>query len=93
MIIGVASVKIYVPWVHSLKEKRMVVKSIIFKVQNKFNISISEIDAQDIHQTIVLGIACVTNTTKFADSIIDGVITFIEDHTEGEILDIYREIR
>lgn len=93
MIIGVASVKIYVPWVHSLKEKRMVVKSIISKVQNKFNISISEIDAQDIHQTIVLGIACVTNTTKFADSIIDGVITFIEDHTEGEILDIYREIR
>lgn len=93
MIIGVASVKIYVPWVHSLKEKRMVVKSIISKVQNKFNISISEIDAQDIHQTIVLGIACVTNTTKFADRMIDGVITFIEDHTEGEILDIYREIR
>ncbi|MEA4988134.1 MAG: DUF503 domain-containing protein [Anaerovorax sp.] len=93
MIIGVASIKIYAPWVHSLKEKCMVVKSIISKVQNKFNISISEIDAQDIHQTIVLGIACVTNTTKFADSMIDGVITFIEDHTEAEILDIYREIR
>jgi len=93
MIISVASVKLYAPWVHSLKEKRMVVKSIISKVQNKFNISISEIDAQDIHQTIVLGIACVTDTAKFADSMIDGVITFIDNHTEAEILDIHREIR
>lgn len=93
MIIGVASVKLYAPWVHSLKEKRMVVKSIVSKVQHKFNISISEIDAQDIHQTIILGIACVTDTTKFADSIIDGVITFIESHTEAEIIEIDREIR
>lgn len=93
MIISAVTVKLYAPWVHSLKEKRMVVKSIIAKSQNKFNISISEVDLQDIHQTIVLGVACVVDTAKLADSVINNVITFIEDNTEAEIIDIQREIR
>lgn len=93
MIIEVAVVKLYAPWVNSLKEKRMVVKSIIAKLQNKFNVSISEVDAQDIHQTIIIGIAYIAQNVKLADSVIDTVITFIEDNNEAEILDIQREIR
>ena len=93
MIIGAATVRLYAPWVHSLKEKRMVVNSIVTKAQHKFNLSIAEIDAQDMHKTIVLGMACVAGTVKLADSIIDTVITFIEAHTEAEITDIQREIR
>ena len=93
MIIEAATIKLYAPWVHSLKEKRMVVKSIIPKVHNKFNISIAEVDEQDVHQTIILGMACVAGTTSLADSIIDTVINFIENNTEAEILDIQREIR
>ncbi len=57
MIIEAATIKLYAPWVHSLKEKRMAVKSLIQKIKNKFNVSICEADAQDIHQTIVLGLA------------------------------------
>lgn len=93
MIIGVMTIKLYVPWAHSLKDKRMTVKSIISQVQNRFNVSIAEIDAQDIHQTIVLGIACVANTMKLSDSMLEAVITFIESHTQAEIVDIQREIR
>ena len=93
MIIEVAVVKLYAPCVHSLKEKRMVVKSIIAKVQNKFNVSISEVDAQDIHQTIIIGIAYIAQNVKLADNVIDTVITFNENNNEAEILDIQREIR
>lgn len=93
MIIESATIKLYAPWVHSLKEKRMVVKSLIAKVQNKFNISISEVDEQNIHQTIIIGMACVAGTVALADSIIDRVTNFIENNTEAEILDIQREIR
>ena len=93
MIIGVTTIKLYAPWVHSLKDKRMVVKSIITKVQSKFNISISEVDEQDIHQTIILGMACVAGTVALADSIINTVVNYIENTTEAEILDIKREIR
>jgi len=93
MIIEAATIKLYAPWVHSLKEKRMVVKSIIAKVQNKFNVSICEVDEQDIHQTIILGMACVSGTVALADSITDTVISFIENTTDAEIMDIQREIR
>lgn len=92
VIIGSVIVKIYVPSVHSLKEKRMIVKSLIGKVRNKFNISIAEVNDNDIHQTIVIGFACVTVSTKHANSIIDTVLNFIDNNTEGDVIDIVREI-
>lgn len=93
MIIGTAQIKLYAPWVFSLKEKRMIVKSIVAKTKNKFNVSIAEVAEQDTHQTIVLGLACVTESVAQADRIVDTVIGFIEVNTEAEILDIQREKR
>lgn len=92
MIVGTITIKLYAPWVHSLKEKRMVVKSICGKVQNKFNVSIAEIDKQDTHQLIVFGIACVTTNVTHVDSILDNIINFIESNTEAEITEVEREI-
>lgn len=91
MTIGTASVKLHLPWVHSLKEKRMVVKSLCAKVRNQYNVSISEVEEHDIHQIAVLGFAAVTTDNAMADSIIDNVINFIESNTEGEIVQIERE--
>jgi len=93
MIVEAATIKLYAPLVHSLKEKRMVVKSLINKAKNKFNVSISEVDAQDIHQTIVLGLACVTGTVSHADSMIDSILKFIEDNVDAKIIEVQREIR
>ncbi|MHC1717623.1 MAG: DUF503 domain-containing protein [Acidaminococcaceae bacterium] len=93
MIIGTAEIKLYASWVSSLKEKRMIVKSLIARSRNKFNVSIAEIAEQDTHQTIVLGVACATNTVSHADSIIDHVIALIESSTEAEIIQITRDIR
>lgn len=92
MTIGTSKVKIHTPWVHSLKEKRMVVKSICAKVRNKFNVSIAEIEDQDKHQVIVIGFAAVTGDRSQCDSIIDHVLNFIETNTEGEIIEIQREV-
>ena len=92
MIIGTMKLTLYAPWVHSLKEKRMVVKSICGKAAAKFNISISEVENQDVHQTIVIGIACITNDVSHADSILDNVLKFIESNTEAEVVKIEREM-
>jgi uncharacterized protein YlxP (DUF503 family) len=78
-------------WSHSLKEKRMVVRSIIQKLKNKFNISVAEVDEQDIHQTIVIGIAGICGTSSQLDSTMEHIITFIECNTEAEIVDIEKE--
>lgn len=92
MVTGTAKITMYAPWVHSLKEKRMIVKSVCAKVRNKFNVSISEVEEQDTHQSIVLGLACVTGDAAFADSVIDHVLNFIEEITEAEIVDVKREL-
>ena len=70
----------------------MVVKSICAKVRNNFNVSVAEVEEQDTHQTIVIGLACVTGEIAHADRMIEQVINFIEGITEGEITQIDREI-
>ena len=85
--------KIYAPWVHSLKEKRMVVKSILGKVRNKFNVSAAEVDAQDVHQTIIIGIAIIVAHQGQADSMEEEIMRFVEMNTDAEILEIETEVR
>lgn len=92
MIIGTGKIYLYANWVQSLKEKRMILRSIIAKVKNKFNVSIAEVENQDLHQSIVIGIACVSNDSRHANSMIQNVLNFIEDNTESIVERIEMEI-
>ena len=93
MRIAAITFRLHAPWVHSLKEKRMIVKSLIAKLQNKFHVSAAEIDEQDIHQIIVIGTAAIVPHNAMADSLMDEISSFVEENTEAEILDEMREIR
>ncbi len=92
MTVRTIIIKLYAPWVHSLKEKRGIVKSICSKVNNKFNVSIAEVDEQNTHQTIILGLAYVSINAVQADRTFEHVINFIEDNTDAEIVDVIHEI-
>jgi len=83
MIIGTCKLRFTAEWVTSLKEKRMVVKSIVEKAKHKFNISAAEIDFQDIHQTIAVGFVCVTNDAVHAEQIVNSVIDYMEYNTDA----------
>ena len=76
MRVIVMKVSLKADWAHSLKEKRMVVKSIIAKLQNKFNISVGEIENQDIHNLITIGIAGIALDAKVCDSTIENIINY-----------------
>ena len=93
MDIASMTFRLHAPWVHSLKEKRMIVKSIIAKLQNKFHVSVAEVDEQDIHQVIVIGVAFIVPHNALADSIMDEISQFVDENTEAEILDEMREMR
>lgn len=92
MVVGICKIKLRASWVQSLKEKRMVVKSIIGKVNNKFNVSIAEIENMDIHKSIVLGLSIVTNSQSVADAMMDEIIDFVESASDAEVLDVDVEI-
>ena len=88
MIIAAMTFRLHAPWVHSLKEKR-----IIAQLQNRFHVSAAEIDEQDTHQIIVIGVAAIVPHNAMADSLMDEISVFVEENTEAEIQDEQREIR
>lgn len=93
MKIFVMTFRLHAPWVNSLKEKRMIVKSLVAKLQNRFHVSAAEVDEQDTHHIIVIGVAAIVPHNAMADSIMDEMSCFVESNTEAEILDESREIR
>ena len=93
MQIAVMTFRLHAPWVHSLKEKRMIVKSLVAKLQNRFHVSAAEIDEQDTHQIIVIGVVAIAAHSAMADSLMESISQFVEENTEAEIIDEQREIR
>lgn len=93
MIIAVMTIDLHAPWVRSLKEKRMEVKSLLTRIRAQFNVSAAEVDNQDIHQTITLGIAAIAANGAQADSILDSVIRFVEANTDAQVISVEREQR
>lgn len=91
--VAVLTLKLYAPWVHSLKEKRMELKSLTAKIRNKFQVSAAETGDQDIHQSIVIAAAAIVPHSALGDSIMDQIVRFVEQNTEAEIVQELREIR
>ena len=93
MRIAVMSFRLRATWVHSLKEKRMIVKSLVAKLQNKFHVSAAEIDEQDTHKIIVIGVAAIVPHNAYAGSLMEEISLFVEENCEAEILEEQREVR
>lgn len=87
MNIAVMTFRLHSTWVHSLKEKRMIVKSIVAKLQNRFHVSAAEVDEQDIHQIAVIGVAAIVPHNAMADSLMDEISRFVKENTEAEIIE------
>ena len=93
MIIAAMTFRLHAPWVHSLKEKRMIVRSLLARLQNRFHVSAAEIDEQDVHQFIVIGIAVIVPHNAMADRMVTEISRFVEESSEAEIVETFREIR
>jgi hypothetical protein len=77
MTIGLLTVELHLPEADSLKSKRFVLKSLKDRVRNKFNVSIAEIEFNDLWQRCQVAIACVGNETKIVNQTLDGVLSLI----------------
>ena len=71
----------------------MIVKSLLTRLQNKFHVSAAEIEEQDTHQIIVIGIAAIVPHNAMADSLMDEISQFVDENTDAEILEEIREER
>jgi len=91
MTVGIARLTLFLPEAHSLKEKRMVLRRVKDRAQQKFNLSIAEVGENDLWQRAVLGIAVVGNGRRFVESALDEIVRFVRD--EAEVTDVQREIQ
>jgi hypothetical protein len=93
MNVGACRVSFRLPENASLKDKRRVLKSITSRVRNRFNVSVAEVDDQNLWQLATLGICCVSNDKRFTNEVLSKVVDFIVDgRFEIEILDYEIEI-
>ncbi len=93
MVIGICTVVLEIPASHSLKDKRRVVKSILAKVRNQFNVSIAEVDANESWQSAVLGIACVSNDVPYVHRLLTKIVETIRNSRfDAEVSDYKIEI-
>ena len=87
MNVAICQVKLRFPENQSLKGKRQVLKSIIARLRNKFNVSVAEVDNGDKWQRATLGIVTVSNESRHVESMLVNVEKFISGNDRVEIID------
>lgn len=93
MNVGVCRINLRLPENESLKGKRRILKSIVSRVSNKFNVAIAEVDNGDMWQLATIGICCVSNDRRHANEVMSRVVDFIiNSRPDAEILDYEIEI-
>ncbi len=92
MIVGILTLELYLPEANSLKSKRCIIKSLKDRIKNKFNVSIAEIDANDLWQRSVLGAACVANETRAINQILNSVRNKVLNTPSVELIDSRMEM-
>ena len=86
MHIESAQLTFHIPHAVSLKDKRQVRRSLIDRVRQRFNVSVAEVDTQDVHQTLTIGIAVVSGDAAHAQHLLDEIIRFMEEHADAELM-------
>jgi len=92
MVVGTGKIKFKLYGVSSLKEKRRIVKSLISRIRNKFNISVAEIDYNDSHLWAQIGFSITGNDSRVVNSKLDKVFNLADDIGLAQIADTQIEI-
>jgi len=92
MVVGLGHVTLRLHGCRSLKEKRQVVKAIVHRLRDSFNVSAAEVGSNDIHQRAEIGVAAVGNDRHAINAKIDKVLNFVEDMGLAEVIGTDMEI-
>ena len=93
MNVGICKVKLRLPDNLSLKGKRQVVKSLTARLKNKFNISVAEVEDNDLWQLATIGICFVSNDQRFTNEVLSKVVEMVvSNQGDYEMLDYEIEI-
>lgn len=93
MVVAVASWELSLPGCRSLKEKRMVLRSLKDRLRKRFNVSVAETAHQDVWTRSELTVALVAGDRGMADSVLSKVDRLVEDDGRALILRVRQDFR
>ena len=86
IIVGLCTIELFIPDSQSLKDKRQVLLSVKDRLRQKFNVSVAEVDGQDLWQKAVLALACVANDGRHVNQILDLALSLIRSTPAVEVV-------
>ena len=92
MYIRSAKLTFHILHATSLKDKRQVCRSLIDKTRQRFNASVAEVDTQDLHQTLSIGVSVVSGEAAHAQNSLDEIIRYMDRHADAELMGVDTDI-
>ena len=93
MVIGLCTIDLHLPGANSLKDKRSVIKSVMHRVRREFNISIAEVEQQDVWRSAVIAVVTVSSDRAYAHGLLTKVVDWIErTRLDAELVDYQIEM-
>lgn len=92
MVVGILRLVFHIPESGSLKSKRRVLRSIKDRLRSQFNVSVAEVDSQDLWQRADLAVALVATDRAFADQQLQTILGTIESWRMAELVEARTEI-
>jgi hypothetical protein len=91
VVLAYAVFDLHLPGCRSLKEKRMIVRSLKTRLRNEFEVSAAEVGAQDLLERAELAVAAVGPDQVPLDALLQKILSFVEDNLDGELLNYRNE--
>ena len=92
MVVGVCQISLSLPGVTSLKAKRSIVRKVLDRTANRFNVSAAEVGHQDSHRHAVLGFAVVSGDRRHANAMLDSIASFVEGASDAVVMERSTEL-
>jgi uncharacterized protein YlxP (DUF503 family) len=93
MYVAACRVALHLPASASLKDKRQVVRSLLQRLRNTFEVAAAEVEEQDKRQIAVLGLAAASGDAGHAEEVLEHALRFIEEtRLDVEVSDVRSEL-
>jgi len=90
--VGTLVVELYIPEAHTLKEKRSVVKSVVSRTRDRFNVSVAEVDHHDLWQRAEIAIVLVSVSHTEVERKLETILSFIQSLVSGDVISVRKEV-
>jgi uncharacterized protein YlxP (DUF503 family) len=86
VIVGLCTIELFLADSQSLKDKRQVLSSLKDRLRQRFNVTVAEVEAQDLWQKAVLAFACVANDGRHVNQVLDQALNLVKSNPVVEIV-------